>query len=57
MNKRNIASALVAASAASGAPLAHAQSRNHAAPFQIMEVTIDDIQQARGRARHPAPGG
>jgi amidase len=50
MNKRNlIASALVAASAASwaaGVSLAHAQSRNDAAPFPIMEATIDDIQAA-----------
>jgi len=50
MNKRNvIASALVAVSAASwgaGVSLAHAQSRNDAAPFRIMEATIDDIQAA-----------
>ena len=62
MNKRNvIASALVAVSAASwtaGVSLAHAQSRNDAAPFQIMEATIDDIHAAfKSGTADGAPAG
>jgi amidase len=47
MNNRNVAVATILVAALSaGLSLGHAQERKDAAPFQIMEATIDDIHAA-----------